>query len=127
MICAGPLLALLAFCPQDGSKRPDPWVVYPAGDGPGAGKHIVLIAGDEEYRSEEALPLLARLLAEHHGFRCTVLFSTNPETGEIDPTEQSHIPGMAKVAEADLVVAFLRFRELPHADMEHFVAYVEAE
>ena len=123
MICAGPLLALLAFCPQDGSKRPDPWVVYPAGDGPGAGKHIVLIAGDEEYRSEEALPMLGKLLSIRHGFRCTVLFSIDKETGAIDPNEQTHIPGLAALADADLAIVFLRFRELPDEDMRHFVEY----
>lgn len=31
-------------------------------DGPGKGKTIVLISGDEEYRSEEAMPLLAKIL-----------------------------------------------------------------
>ena len=36
----------------------DPWVVYEGKDGPGKGKHIVLVSGDEEYRSEEALPQL---------------------------------------------------------------------
>ena len=69
------------------TAEPDPWVVFEAGQGPGAGKHIVLIAGDEEYRSEEALPMLARILAVRHGFRCTVLFSTNPEDGTIDPRD----------------------------------------
>ena len=39
------------------------------------GKHVVLIAGDEEYRSEEAMPQLGKILAVHHGFKCTVLFS----------------------------------------------------
>ena len=38
-------------------------VVYEGTDGPGAGKHIVLIAGDHEYRSEEILPAMARILA----------------------------------------------------------------
>ena len=57
------------------------WVVYEGGDGPGKGKHIVLISGDEEYRSEEALPQLGKILAVHHGFKCTVLFAINPKTG----------------------------------------------
>jgi hypothetical protein len=84
------------------------------------------VAGDEEYRSEEALPLLARLLATHHGFRCTVLFSLDPRTGEIDPENQEYLPGLAAVDEADLLVLFLRFRRLPDADMEHLVRYVES-
>ena len=32
--------------------------------------------------------MLAKLMAEHHGFECTVLFSQDPETGEIDPDNQ---------------------------------------
>ena len=36
------------------------WVEYEGGQGKGAGKHIVLVSGDEEYRSEEALPMLAK-------------------------------------------------------------------
>ena len=41
--------------------------------------HIVLVSGDEEYRSEEALPQMAKILSKHHGFNCTVLFAQNPE------------------------------------------------
>ena len=37
--------------------------------------NIVLVSGDEEYRSEEALPQLARILSKTHGFNCTVLFA----------------------------------------------------
>ena len=44
-------------------KADDPWVVYEGADGPGKGKHIVFVSGDEEYRSEEALPMLAKILA----------------------------------------------------------------
>jgi hypothetical protein len=51
-------------------------LVLSGGKGPGAGKQIVLIAGDQEYRSEESIPALARILATHHGFKCTVLFSS---------------------------------------------------
>ena len=42
--------------------------------GPGQGKHVVLIAGDQEYRSEEALPQLASILSTRHGFQCAVLY-----------------------------------------------------
>lgn len=101
-------------------------VVYAGGNGPGAGKHIVLLAGDEEYRSEEALPQLGKILSVRHGFRCTVLFSTNPETGEIDPENQTHIPGLAALDNADMAVVFWRFRELPDPEMKHFVDFVEA-
>jgi type 1 glutamine amidotransferase len=103
-----------------------PWVVYEGTAGPGQGRHAVLIAGDEEYRSEEALPMLGRILAFHHGFRCTVLFSVDPETGEIDPDNQTHIPGLHHLETADLMVLFLRFRELPDEQMRYIVDYLES-
>ncbi len=109
-----------------GNANEDPWVVYQGRDGPGKGKHIVLVAGDEEYRSEEALPMLGKVLATHHGFRCTVLFSTDREDGTIDPSEQTHIPGLKAIADADMLVLFLRFRELPDDDMKHIVDHLEA-
>ena len=101
-------------------------MIYEGGNGPGAGKHVVLLSGDDEYRSEEALPMLGRILSQRHGFRCTVLFATNPETGEIHPDEQRHIAGLEALDDADMLVCFLRFRELPDAAMKHFVDYVES-
>jgi hypothetical protein len=101
-------------------------VVYQGQSGVGQGRHIVLLAGDEEYRSEEGLPMLAKILAVRHGFKCTVLFPIHPADGTIDPTTQTNIPGMAALDSADLVVLGLRFRELPDAAMKHFVDYVEA-
>lgn len=96
------------------------------GAGPGAGRHVVLVAGDEEYRSEEALPMLAQILAARHGFRCTVNFATDPESGTIDPTNAVVQPGLAALETADVLVLFTRFREWPDADMAHFVRYVES-
>ncbi|MFT4537807.1 MAG: hypothetical protein ACI841_001307 [Planctomycetota bacterium] len=106
---------------QDSAK----WVQYEAGEGAGAGKHIVLIGGDEEYRSEEGLPMLARILAVRHGFRCTVLFSQKPESGEIDPEDQVNIPGIEHVKDADMLVLFLRFREPTDEWMTQFQAYMD--
>ena len=93
---------------------------------PGSGHFVALLAGDEEYRSEEALPMLARILSTHHGFKTRVLFSQNPDTGEIDPEEQTYVPGLEVLNEADAVVLFWRFRELPDASMAHFVRYLES-
>ncbi|HJN67035.1 MAG TPA: hypothetical protein QF761_12565, partial [Pirellulales bacterium] len=70
---------------------------------PGTGKNIVLISGDEEYRSEEALPQLAKILASQHGFNCTVLFAIDPESGIIDPNQGDNIPGLEALREADLM------------------------
>lgn len=100
------------------------WVTIRGNTGPGHGRHIVFISGDEEYRSEEALPMLAQVMATHHGLTCTVLFAIDPQTGMVDPNVQTNIPGMHLVASADLVVLFTRFRELPDAEMSHFVEHV---
>lgn len=102
------------------------WIVYDGSEGAGTGKHIVLVSGDEEYRSEEALPLLAQILAVHHGFKCTVLFAIDQETGEIDPEEQTNIPGLHNLETADMMVLFTRFRELPDDQMKYIVDYTNA-
>jgi hypothetical protein len=98
------------------------WVVYEGKTGPGVGKHIVFLTGDEEYRSEEGLPQLAKILAVRHGFKCTVLFSIN-KNGEIDPNTTNNEPGLEALDSADLCVMLLRFREWPDAQMKHFVDY----
>lgn len=94
--------------------------------GPGASKHVVFISGDEEYRSEESLPMLARILAARHGFKCTVLFAVNKQTGEIDPNTADNIPGLDALAGADLMVICTRFRELPDAQMKFIADYLES-
>ena len=53
------------------------WLTYSGSNGPGKGKHVVLIAAEQEYRSEQSMPMLAKVLSSHHGFDCTVLFSVN--------------------------------------------------
>jgi type 1 glutamine amidotransferase len=95
-------------------------------NGPGKGKRIVLVSGDEEYRSEQALPQLARILSERHGFDCTVLFAIDPATGAIDPNRNDNIPGLEALDSADLMILFTRFRDLPDAQMKHLVDYVES-
>src|SRR6266853_4123797 len=69
-------------------------LVIPGKNGPGKGKRIVLVSGDEEYRSEQVLPQLARILSQRHGFDCTVLFAIDPATGAIDPNRNDNIPGL---------------------------------
>ena len=98
-------------------------LVYEGTEGPGKGKHIVFLAGDHEYRSEETLPAIARILAKHHGFKCTVLFDIDPE-GNIAAGEPQNIPGMEALDSADLAVVFLRFQGLPPEQMKHLDAYL---
>ena len=99
-------------------------VVYEGEAGPGKGKHVVLLAGDHEYRGEESLPALARILAKRYGFKCTVLFTIDPKTGFIKPGS-SHISGLEVLNSADLMVVFLRFQDFPDDQMQHFVDYIK--
>ena len=113
---------------QATSKKPTTekmWCEYSGKAGPGVGKHVLLIAGDDEYRSEEALPMLGKILAIRHGFKCTVLFPTN-EDGKIQPDFQTSIPGMHQLETADVVILGLRFRNLPDEDMKRFDRYLES-
>ncbi len=107
-------------------KADDAGIVLEGKQGPGRGKHIVLIAGDDEYRSEELIPQLAKILAVHHGFRSTVLFTINKQTGEIDPGTRDNIPGLEALRTADMMVIFTRFRELPDEQMKYIVDYTNS-
>jgi hypothetical protein len=108
------------------SMSADPWITYPGGNGPGAGKYIVLVSGDEEYRSEEALPMLAKILSQRHGFKTTVLFAIDPKTGEIDPNYNTNIPGLELLADADLMIISTRWRNLPGEQIEHIENFLKA-
>jgi len=120
------LAAFVAATAASAARAEDPWIVLPGKAGPGEGKHVVLISGDEEYRSEETLPALAKILSERHGFKCTVLFAIDPATGTINPNQSDNIPGLEALKTADLAVIFLRFRSLPDDQMQHIVDYVES-
>ena len=90
------------------------------------GKKIVLVAGDEEYRSEESCPMLAKILSQKHGFDCTVIFSTNPDGGFIDPNCQTNIPGTEALDSADLMIIGTRFRQLPPDQIANFAEFLNA-
>ncbi|MEC9093279.1 MAG: ThuA domain-containing protein [Planctomycetota bacterium] len=123
---------------QESDRHPVPqnesWLTYPGDQGPGKGKHLVLIAAEQEYRSEQSMPMLAKVLSKHHGFDCTVLFSVNPK-GEVDPTmpapfkdktKRHHIPGLEHLAKADGVIWLSRFMHLPEDQLQHFHHYFDS-
>ena len=133
---------VLLLCCGQAFAHPIPespkWLTFPGGEGPGKGKHIVLITADQEYRSEQSMPMMAKILSKHHGFDCTVLFGVN-EKGEVDPTspvypkkgkeaefKPHNIPGLKHLASADLVVFFTRLLTLPKDQLEHIVSYVDS-
>ena len=122
---AAVLVLAVVFLLSAAADEPQ-WVTYKGRHGPGKGKRIVFVTGDEEYRSEESMPAMARILAERHGFQCPVLFSVNRESGEIDPSVDNNIPGLEALKDADLMVVFARYRHLPEDQMARFVEYVES-
>lgn len=119
-------LGFSALTPAQQPPATEPGVAYRGERAPLHGKRIVFLAGDEEYRSEQSLPQLARILAFRHGADCAVRFSTDPRTGAIDPGATRHLPGLDALATADLLVLLLRFRDLPDADMQRFADHVDA-
>lgn len=121
---AATLLVLLTGASMVQSQ--DLWVTYKGHEGPGKDLQIVLISGDEEYRSEEALPQLGKILATRHGFTCTVLFAIDEETGVINPENRRNIPGLRALTTADLVIIATRFRDLPDEQMAYIDAYLKA-
>ena len=135
-----PLRRLLCFvalvvCSAHAADEPK-FLSYPGGEGPGKGKHIVLITAEQEYRSEQSMPMMAKILSTHHGFNCTVLFGVN-EKGLVDPTmavtpekdvplKPHHIPGLERLASADLVIFITRMLTLPMAEQEMIVKYIDS-
>ena len=123
-------------------KHPVPespkWLTYKGGEGPGKGKHIVLITAEQEYRSEQSMPMMAGILAKHHGFDCTVLFGTNPD-GLVDPTmpvfpkkgqegafQKHNILGLEHLEKADLLIFVTRLLTLPDEQQKQIVSYFDS-
>ncbi|MFK7849341.1 MAG: hypothetical protein AB8D78_00045 [Akkermansiaceae bacterium] len=106
-----------------GFTQADTSVVYEGESGVGAGKHIVFLASDHEYRSEESCPALARILAKHHGFKCTVVFGVDKD-GFIE-AGSSNISGLGALKDADLFFIGARFLNPPAEEMAALEAYLE--
>ena len=108
------------------SDQDDPWLSLPAtGSGIGDGKTVVFVTAEEEYRTEESFPMLARILARN-GFDCTVLFAVDRDNGTINPNQVDNIPGLEKLADADLAVLALRWRMLPDDQMKSIIDYTNS-
>ena len=118
VLCVVSLAAAESFTSGPG------WLDFPGGKGPGAGKTVVLLAGDEEYRSEESMPMLARILAERHGFHCVVLFSHDAD-GTINPNNGASLGKPEALDGADALVLGLRFRKWNEVALGKFDAAVK--
>ena len=105
----------------------DPHVLSLDGkDGPGSGKLVVLVSGDEEYRTEESMPMLAKILAEKHGFSCKVLFSWDETGTYIDPDNHQGVRGWHYLDNADLMIIGTRFRIPSLEEAEHITHFLNA-
>ena len=108
----------LALCTiATARSQPSDHLVFEA-QGKSCGKHVVLLAGDEEYRSEEAMPLLGQILATQ-GFKATVLFSLDAD-GTVNPDAGSNLSHSESLDTADAIVMSLRFRHWDDSSMRRF-------
>lgn len=82
--------------------------------------HIVFVVGENEYRSEVTMPALAQVLEEHYDFRTTVLIDDVLQGGE-----ENSINGLDTLETADLLVLYLRFRQLPDDQLELLQNYID--
>ena len=138
-ICCACLISLCLFsscgAPSEKGKTteeeqetvPVEWLTLQGAKEIHKGKKIVLVSGDEEYRSEEALPQIAKILSKHHGFDCVVLFAQDPAVpGIVDANYTGNIPGLENLQDADLMFLFTRFRNPPDEQMHHFENFLLA-
>ena len=114
-----PLAAALAATVFSAQAEEKTSLTFEGKDGPGKGRHVVLLAGDEEYRSEESLPMLAKILSQRLGFKTTVLFSVEDD-GRINPNKGESLSHPEALDTADAVIMSLRFRHWPDEAMAHF-------
>jgi len=87
--------------------------------------HIVFVTGDEEYRSEESMPMLARLAKRELNAKVTVCYALD-SLGYIAPNRTDHIAGLEALESADLMVIFTRYRTLPENERSYISNYVES-
>lgn len=102
------------------------WLEFKGNEGPGSGQHIVLMSGDEEYRSEESMPMLGKILARRHGFKCTVLFSWDRKNDYLNPNNASGVRGWEKLDEADLLIIGTRMREPSAEEAAYLTKFMDA-
>jgi hypothetical protein len=116
-------IALITFGSRAQDDPAKHRVVYKGDKGPGVGKNIVFIATDHEYRGEESLPALARIMAKRYGFTCTVVYALD-SNGYILPGG-SNVKGLDVLDKADLMVLFMRFAHFGDKEMQHFDNYLK--
>jgi len=82
--------------------------------------HVVFVTGDDEYRSEITMPMIAAILEKSHGMRTSVAYARPI------PQTKTNIEGLEALDTADLMVMFTRFRALPDDQLARITKYVES-
>jgi len=85
---------------------------------------VVFVAAEEKYRSEESMPMLARILKNRYGFDVEVAYSVTD--GFIDPNRRDNIAGLEALENADMMVVFTRFRNLPDDQLQYILDFTES-
>ncbi|MBI3278340.1 MAG: ThuA domain-containing protein [Acidobacteria bacterium] len=82
--------------------------------------HVAFVTGDDEYRSEFSMPMIARILEASYGMRTSIAYAR--------PTPQTatNIEGLEALRDADLAVFFLRWRRLPDEQLRLILDYVNS-
>jgi type 1 glutamine amidotransferase len=80
---------------------------------------IIFIAGEYEYLSRETVPAFSHDLTKRYDINAMVL--KRPENEKLET-----IPGLEKLADADLVVLFVRRMTLPETELAHIRNYLKA-
>jgi type 1 glutamine amidotransferase len=82
--------------------------------------HIAFVTGDDEYRSEITMPMVAAILEKVHGFRTSIAYA-RPR-----PQSKDNIEGLEALETADLMVIFTRFRQLPDDQVKRILDFTES-
>lgn len=93
------------------------------GDTNTGGPHAVFVIGDREYRSEESMPMLARILKNRYGFEVTLCFSVTDD-GVIDPNRPDHIEGLEALNDADVMIVYISWRQLPSDQLAFIMDFI---
>lgn len=97
----------------------------PQAEAPATPPKVVFVIGDEEYRSEESMPMLAGILRRELEAEISLCYPLD-SAGYIDPNRLDNIEGLAALDSADLMVLFTRFRALPPKQLKHILDYAES-
>jgi type 1 glutamine amidotransferase len=82
--------------------------------------HVVFVTGDDEYRSEISMPMLAQILEKRYGLRTSVAYARPT------PQDHGHIEGLEALDTADLMVMFTRYRALPDDELNRILKYTQS-